>query len=193
MSTWRILLGQLKIRYDIVDDYEVNCRTSWHCIYWLNVCYLWCIFAKEGSSSNLRWVGNLGGKCAFRTRLWKITFSSSKLNKERKFHFISDYWSDLLSTAPPAWPEMQHELWLDYFRFRVQGEWPGLGHFFYCPWTSSQLSLGKMAVFHLLLGLLGKALILLCGLLFVAFLGYCLYLRHIHMKYDHIPGPPRNR
>ncbi|XP_012724380.2 cholesterol 24-hydroxylase [Fundulus heteroclitus] len=49
-----------------------------------------------------------------------------------------------------------------------------------------------MAVFHLLLGLLGKALLLLSCLLFVAFLGYCLYLWHVHAKYDHIPGPPRD-
>ncbi|MEQ2245586.1 hypothetical protein ILYODFUR_029460, partial [Ilyodon furcidens] len=52
--------------------------------------------------------------------------------------------------------------------------------------------LAKMAVFHLMLGLLGKALFLLSCLLFVAFLGYCLYLKYIHMKYDHIPGPPRD-
>ncbi|MEQ2185506.1 hypothetical protein GOODEAATRI_018900 [Goodea atripinnis] len=49
-----------------------------------------------------------------------------------------------------------------------------------------------MAVLHLLLGLLGKALFLLSCLLFVAFLGYCLYLKYIHMKYDHIPGSPRD-
>lgn len=29
-------------------------------------------------------------------------------------------------------------------------------------------------------------------MIFIAFLGYCLYIKHIHMKYDHIPGPPRN-
>ncbi|KAK5606968.1 hypothetical protein CRENBAI_011948 [Crenichthys baileyi] len=49
-----------------------------------------------------------------------------------------------------------------------------------------------MAVLHLLLGLLGKVLFLLSCLLFLAFLGYCLYLKYIHMKYDHIPGPPRD-
>ncbi|XP_076872865.1 cholesterol 24-hydroxylase-like [Brachyhypopomus gauderio] len=27
---------------------------------------------------------------------------------------------------------------------------------------------------------------------FIAFVGYCLYVRHIHVKYDHIPGPPRD-
>ncbi|CAL1586033.1 unnamed protein product [Knipowitschia caucasica] len=25
----------------------------------------------------------------------------------------------------------------------------------------------------------------------VAFVGYCLYIKHLHLKYDHIPGPPR--
>uniref|UniRef100_M4A8Y4 Cholesterol 24-hydroxylase n=1 Tax=Xiphophorus maculatus TaxID=8083 RepID=M4A8Y4_XIPMA len=28
--------------------------------------------------------------------------------------------------------------------------------------------------------------------LFIAFLAYCFYIKYIHMKYDHIPGPPRN-
>uniref|UniRef100_A0A8C6NK47 Cholesterol 24-hydroxylase n=1 Tax=Nothobranchius furzeri TaxID=105023 RepID=A0A8C6NK47_NOTFU len=28
--------------------------------------------------------------------------------------------------------------------------------------------------------------------LFIAFLGYCLFIKYIHMKYDHIPGPPRD-
>ncbi|KAA8583331.1 hypothetical protein FQN60_015877, partial [Etheostoma spectabile] len=28
-------------------------------------------------------------------------------------------------------------------------------------------------------------------LIFISFIGYCLYVKHIHMKYDHIPGPPR--
>ncbi|XP_035388298.1 cholesterol 24-hydroxylase-like [Electrophorus electricus] len=32
---------------------------------------------------------------------------------------------------------------------------------------------------------------LLCAV-FIAFVGYCLYVRHIHQKYDHIPGPPRD-
>ncbi|XP_076874263.1 cholesterol 24-hydroxylase-like isoform X2 [Brachyhypopomus gauderio] len=27
---------------------------------------------------------------------------------------------------------------------------------------------------------------------FIAFIAYCLYVRHIHAKYDHIPGPPRD-
>ncbi|XP_028253136.1 cholesterol 24-hydroxylase-like [Parambassis ranga] len=49
-----------------------------------------------------------------------------------------------------------------------------------------------MAIFSLLLGLAGKALIVLVFLLVIAFLGYCLYIRHVHMKYDHIPGPPRD-
>ncbi|XP_034755371.1 cholesterol 24-hydroxylase isoform X5 [Etheostoma cragini] len=29
-------------------------------------------------------------------------------------------------------------------------------------------------------------------LIFISFIGYCLYVKHIHMKYDHIPGPPRD-
>uniref|UniRef100_A0A4W4EW62 Cytochrome P450, family 46, subfamily A, polypeptide 1, tandem duplicate 3 n=1 Tax=Electrophorus electricus TaxID=8005 RepID=A0A4W4EW62_ELEEL len=32
---------------------------------------------------------------------------------------------------------------------------------------------------------------LLCAV-FIAFVGYCLYVWHIHQKYDHIPGPPRD-
>ncbi|KAM6915228.1 cholesterol 24-hydroxylase-like [Xenentodon cancila] len=49
-----------------------------------------------------------------------------------------------------------------------------------------------MAVFYLLLSLGAKVLLLLLFFLFVAFLGYCAYIKHIHMKYDHIPGPPRD-
>ncbi|XP_015250375.1 PREDICTED: cholesterol 24-hydroxylase-like isoform X1 [Cyprinodon variegatus] len=49
-----------------------------------------------------------------------------------------------------------------------------------------------MAFFHLVFGLLCKALLVLFSLLFIAFLGYCLYIKYIHMKYDHIPGPPRD-
>ncbi|XP_072218528.1 cholesterol 24-hydroxylase-like [Leuresthes tenuis] len=49
-----------------------------------------------------------------------------------------------------------------------------------------------MAVFYGLLSLGAKALIILSVLLLVAFLCYCLYIKHIHMKYDHIPGPPRD-
>ncbi|XP_071780999.2 cholesterol 24-hydroxylase-like [Centroberyx gerrardi] len=49
-----------------------------------------------------------------------------------------------------------------------------------------------MAVFHLILSWAGHALLYLFFLIFIAFLGYCLYIKHIHMKYDHIPGPPRD-
>uniref|UniRef100_A0A672IR66 Cholesterol 24-hydroxylase n=1 Tax=Salarias fasciatus TaxID=181472 RepID=A0A672IR66_SALFA len=35
-------------------------------------------------------------------------------------------------------------------------------------------------------------LLVVLALLFVAFLGYCLYIKRSHMKYDHIPGPPRD-
>ena len=31
------------------------------------------------------------------------------------------------------------------------------------------------------------------GLCCIAFIGYCLYVKYIHWKYDYIPGPPRVR
>uniref|UniRef100_A0A3Q0RIF8 Cholesterol 24-hydroxylase n=1 Tax=Amphilophus citrinellus TaxID=61819 RepID=A0A3Q0RIF8_AMPCI len=49
-----------------------------------------------------------------------------------------------------------------------------------------------MTVFSLLLTLATPALTFLFFLLITAFLGYCLFVKHIHMKYDHIPGPPRD-
>uniref|UniRef100_A0A3Q0RET5 Cytochrome P450, family 46, subfamily A, polypeptide 1, tandem duplicate 4 n=1 Tax=Amphilophus citrinellus TaxID=61819 RepID=A0A3Q0RET5_AMPCI len=49
-----------------------------------------------------------------------------------------------------------------------------------------------MAVFSVLLSLAAPALMFLLLLLVIAFLGYCLYIKYIHMKYDHIPGPPRD-
>uniref|UniRef100_A0A3Q3R6P2 Cytochrome P450, family 46, subfamily A, polypeptide 1, tandem duplicate 4 n=1 Tax=Monopterus albus TaxID=43700 RepID=A0A3Q3R6P2_MONAL len=49
-----------------------------------------------------------------------------------------------------------------------------------------------MAVFQLLLSWTSQAFIFLFFLTFIAFLGCCLYLKYIHMKYDHIPGPPRD-
>ncbi|CAJ1077233.1 cholesterol 24-hydroxylase-like [Xyrichtys novacula] len=49
-----------------------------------------------------------------------------------------------------------------------------------------------MAVFQLLLGYSAQILMFLLGLAFFAFLGYCLYIKHLHDKYDHIPGPPRD-
>ncbi|XP_019209056.1 cholesterol 24-hydroxylase isoform X1 [Oreochromis niloticus] len=49
-----------------------------------------------------------------------------------------------------------------------------------------------MAVSSLLLSLAARALTFLFFLLVIAFLGYCLYIKYIHMKYDHIPGPPRD-
>ncbi|XP_070704854.1 cholesterol 24-hydroxylase-like [Pempheris klunzingeri] len=48
-----------------------------------------------------------------------------------------------------------------------------------------------MAVFSVILGWAAHALVFLLFLGFIAFLGYCLYIKHTHMKYDHIPGPPR--
>uniref|UniRef100_A0A8C7K356 Cholesterol 24-hydroxylase-like n=1 Tax=Oncorhynchus kisutch TaxID=8019 RepID=A0A8C7K356_ONCKI len=35
-------------------------------------------------------------------------------------------------------------------------------------------------------------LICLLGLIFITFLCFCLYIKYIHLKYDHIPGPPRD-
>ncbi|XP_076612078.1 cholesterol 24-hydroxylase-like [Chaetodon auriga] len=49
-----------------------------------------------------------------------------------------------------------------------------------------------MAVFPLILSWAAQALMFLLFLLLFAFLGYCLYIHHIHTKYDHIPGPPRD-
>ncbi|GAA6213299.1 cholesterol 24-hydroxylase [Lates japonicus] len=49
-----------------------------------------------------------------------------------------------------------------------------------------------MAIFHLLLSWTAQAMMFLFFLIFIAFVGYCFYLKHIHMKYDHIPGPPRD-
>ncbi|XP_070843791.1 cholesterol 24-hydroxylase-like [Chaetodon trifascialis] len=49
-----------------------------------------------------------------------------------------------------------------------------------------------MAVFLLILSWAAQALMVLLFLLLIAFLGYCLYIHHIHTKYDHIPGPPRD-
>uniref|UniRef100_A0A3P9MK91 Cholesterol 24-hydroxylase n=1 Tax=Oryzias latipes TaxID=8090 RepID=A0A3P9MK91_ORYLA len=49
-----------------------------------------------------------------------------------------------------------------------------------------------MAFFSFLFGLLLNALLVLFIVLLVAFLGYCLYIKYTHIKYDHIPGPPRD-
>ncbi|KAK2856493.1 hypothetical protein Q5P01_005228 [Channa striata] len=49
-----------------------------------------------------------------------------------------------------------------------------------------------MAVLYVLLSWAAHAVVLLFFLIFAAFLGYCLYVKYIHMKYDHIPGPPRS-
>uniref|UniRef100_A0AAQ6A1N0 Cholesterol 24-hydroxylase n=1 Tax=Amphiprion ocellaris TaxID=80972 RepID=A0AAQ6A1N0_AMPOC len=37
-----------------------------------------------------------------------------------------------------------------------------------------------------------QALLFLLLMLFIAFLGYCAYIKYTHLKYDHIPGPPRD-
>nr|XP_046228441.1 cholesterol 24-hydroxylase-like [Scatophagus argus] len=49
-----------------------------------------------------------------------------------------------------------------------------------------------MAFFYAILSWTAQALMFMLFLLFLALLGYCLYIKHIHMKYDHIPGPPRD-
>ncbi|XP_068199451.1 cholesterol 24-hydroxylase-like isoform X2 [Antennarius striatus] len=45
---------------------------------------------------------------------------------------------------------------------------------------------------HFILSLAFQALIFLLLILLAAFLAYCIYIKHIHIKYDHIPGPPRD-
>ncbi|XP_053193224.1 cholesterol 24-hydroxylase-like isoform X1 [Scomber japonicus] len=49
-----------------------------------------------------------------------------------------------------------------------------------------------MAFFQVFLSWIAQAFIFFLFLFFVAFLGCCLYIKYIHMKYDHIPGPPRD-
>uniref|UniRef100_A0AAQ5X240 Cytochrome P450, family 46, subfamily A, polypeptide 1, tandem duplicate 4 n=1 Tax=Amphiprion ocellaris TaxID=80972 RepID=A0AAQ5X240_AMPOC len=49
-----------------------------------------------------------------------------------------------------------------------------------------------MAVSGLLLSWASQALLFLLLMLFIAFLGYCAYIKYTHLKYDHIPGPPRD-
>lgn len=50
-----------------------------------------------------------------------------------------------------------------------------------------------MTVFGVILSFAAYALLFLLCLAAVAFLGYCLYIKYLHMKFDHIPGPPRER
>uniref|UniRef100_A0A8C8BSF1 Cholesterol 24-hydroxylase n=1 Tax=Oncorhynchus tshawytscha TaxID=74940 RepID=A0A8C8BSF1_ONCTS len=49
-----------------------------------------------------------------------------------------------------------------------------------------------MALFSFFAGWIGYLLICLLGLILIAFLIFCLYIKYIHLKYDHIPGPPRD-
>ncbi|CAB1339856.1 unnamed protein product [Coregonus sp. 'balchen'] len=49
-----------------------------------------------------------------------------------------------------------------------------------------------MALFYLIAGWIGYVLMCLLGLILIAFLCFCLYIKYIHLKYDHIPGPPRD-
>ncbi|CAL1586034.1 unnamed protein product [Knipowitschia caucasica] len=46
-----------------------------------------------------------------------------------------------------------------------------------------------MAILNALWG--GLPLLLPLCVVLLAFLGYCLYIKYLHLKYDHIPGPPR--
>lgn len=70
----------------------------------------------------------------------------------------------------------------------------GPTHFTNCPPASAaRTTFSVMAFFNLLLSLLVNALYVLFILLLVVFLGFCLYIKYTHMKYDHIPGPPRDR
>uniref|UniRef100_H3B7K5 Cholesterol 24-hydroxylase n=1 Tax=Latimeria chalumnae TaxID=7897 RepID=H3B7K5_LATCH len=45
---------------------------------------------------------------------------------------------------------------------------------------------------HALFKMMGSTLLWLLSLLCLAFLIYCGYVKYIHMKFDHIPGPPRD-
>uniref|UniRef100_A0A8C5BIM2 Cholesterol 24-hydroxylase n=1 Tax=Gadus morhua TaxID=8049 RepID=A0A8C5BIM2_GADMO len=49
-----------------------------------------------------------------------------------------------------------------------------------------------MGLFYLMTNWACYAMFYCFLLIAVAFLVYCLYIKHIHMKYDHIPGPPRD-
>ncbi|KAL0963164.1 hypothetical protein UPYG_G00350550 [Umbra pygmaea] len=49
-----------------------------------------------------------------------------------------------------------------------------------------------MALFHLTADWVGYFFISLLCLIFIVFLCFCLYIKYMHLKYDHIPGPPRD-
>uniref|UniRef100_A0A8C4ZSD4 Cholesterol 24-hydroxylase-like n=1 Tax=Gadus morhua TaxID=8049 RepID=A0A8C4ZSD4_GADMO len=49
-----------------------------------------------------------------------------------------------------------------------------------------------MGAFYLFSYWFGFAILCILLLIASAFLGYCLYVKYIHLKYDHIPGPPRD-
>ncbi|KAM9798343.1 cholesterol 24-hydroxylase-like [Neosynchiropus ocellatus] len=50
-----------------------------------------------------------------------------------------------------------------------------------------------MAVFGFVLTWGFNVLLILFLGLFLAFLCYCAYIKYVHVKYDHVPGPPRDR
>ncbi|KAJ8007314.1 hypothetical protein DPEC_G00116250 [Dallia pectoralis] len=49
-----------------------------------------------------------------------------------------------------------------------------------------------MSLYSLIASCIGYVLVCLLVFLLIAFLCYCLYIKYIHMKFDHIPGPPRD-
>lgn len=51
----------------------------------------------------------------------------------------------------------------------------------------------KMAFLTFISTLAWHALGILLVVLFLAFLCFCVYVKYMHLKSDHIPGPPRER
>ncbi|KAK6479027.1 cholesterol 24-hydroxylase-like [Huso huso] len=49
-----------------------------------------------------------------------------------------------------------------------------------------------MSVLYIVVQFAGCAFLLVSLLLLGSFAAYCLYVQYIHMKFDHIPGPPRD-
>ncbi|XP_057208755.1 cholesterol 24-hydroxylase-like isoform X1 [Triplophysa rosa] len=49
-----------------------------------------------------------------------------------------------------------------------------------------------MAVLQEITGWLSHIMFYVLCVVLIAFVAYCLYVRHVHQKYDHIPGPPRD-
>ncbi|XP_073667559.1 cholesterol 24-hydroxylase-like [Paramisgurnus dabryanus] len=49
-----------------------------------------------------------------------------------------------------------------------------------------------MTLLHEITGWLTSLMFYVLCVALIAFVAYCLYVRHVHQKYDHIPGPPRD-